>query len=63
MTPGERLRLTLFLCRDAWKALNEGEPEVVRRRYERLRQENDLRNRRITAGLLTAESKSNDEDR
>ena len=55
MTPAERLRLTFELSRPAWRALTEGDPKVVQRRFERLEQENDLRNRRISAGLRRAE--------
>ena len=51
MTPGERLRLTLDLSRSAWQALLEGSPDIVQRRVERLRRENDLRNERIIACL------------
>jgi len=54
MTPGERLRLTLDLSRSAWKALSEGPEEVVKRRFLRLRQENDLRNQRICEALRRA---------
>ncbi len=52
MTPSERLQLTFELCGPAWKAICEGDPEIVRRRFERLRQENDLRNRRMCDGFL-----------
>ncbi|MCR9295591.1 MAG: hypothetical protein NXI32_22975 [bacterium] len=55
MSPGQRLRLTLDLSHTAWRALLEGPPEVVARRFERLRQENELRDQRITAGLKRAE--------
>ncbi len=55
MTPQERLQLTFDLCRPAWQALSEGDPEIVKRRFERLRQENDLRNERICEGFRRSE--------
>ncbi|MFV2068281.1 MAG: hypothetical protein ACC645_15020 [Pirellulales bacterium] len=51
MTPGERLALTLKMMRDATPYLSEGPPEVVRRRFELLQKENDLRNRRMLQGI------------
>lgn len=47
MTPAQRLRLTLNLSRSAWAAMLVGSDEVVRRRFERLRQQNDVRNDRL----------------
>jgi hypothetical protein len=55
MTPGERLRLTFELCRPAWRALTEGDRAIVARRFERLRQENDLRNQRMIEGFRRSE--------
>jgi hypothetical protein len=55
MTPQERLQLTFDLCRPAWRALIEGDPEIVKRRFERLRQENDLRNERMCEGFRHSE--------
>ena len=57
MTPSQRLQLTIDLSRSAWKALSEGSPEIVARRFLRLEQENDLRNRRICDGLRKAEQR------
>ncbi len=57
MTPSQRLQLTIELSRSAWKALSEGSPEIVARRFLRLEQENDLRNRRICDGLRKAEER------
>jgi hypothetical protein len=62
MTPAERLRLTIELCRWAWRALTDGPPETVERRFQRLQKENELRNRRITAGLVHAEQRLRAED-
>ena len=55
MTPGERLALTIFLCKNAWKALGEGDSKIVSRRFLRLEQENQLRNERMVAGMVRAE--------
>lgn len=55
MTPSERLALTLQAIRESQPYLFMGSEEVVRRRFERLRQENDERNRHLIAGLLRAE--------
>jgi hypothetical protein len=51
MTPGERLRLTLQMIDESIPYLLQGPPEVVDRRFERLRQENDERNRRMLEGI------------
>jgi len=55
LTPSERLRLTLQAIRDAEPYLLQGSPEVVARRFERIRQENDASNRALLAGLAKAE--------
>lgn len=47
MTPAQRLRLTLDLSQSAWAAMLEGSADVVSRRFERLRQQNDDRNSRL----------------
>jgi hypothetical protein len=52
MTPGERLALAFQLTRANTSALVAGSPEIVARRFELLRRENDARNRGIVAGLL-----------
>ncbi len=51
MTPGERLEITLAMMRDNTPYLLAGRPEVVDRRFELLRRENDERNERILAAL------------
>jgi hypothetical protein len=51
MTPCERLRVALQLIREATPYLLVGSPEHVARRFERLRQQNDLRNERMLAGI------------
>ncbi len=44
MTTGERLAITLKMIDENEAALLEGPPEVVRRRFELLRRENNARN-------------------
>ena len=51
MTNAERLKLTLEMMRANWPAMFQGPPEVVRRRFELLRQQNDERNRRMLEGI------------
>jgi hypothetical protein len=51
MTPGERLELTLKMIEANEPALLEGPPEVVQRRFELLRRENDLRNENMLRAL------------
>jgi hypothetical protein len=54
MTPGQRLELTLKMIEENEPALLEGRPEVVRRRFELLRRENDLRNANMLKALARA---------
>lgn len=58
MTPQERLRLTIDLSRSAWRALNQGSPELVTRRYMRLEHENNHRNLMISEGLRRSENRT-----
>jgi hypothetical protein len=58
MTPSQRLELTVFLCKNAWRSLEEGDPKIVARRFLRLEQENQLRNERMVAGLVRAEKQN-----
>jgi hypothetical protein len=44
MSLGERLDLTLHMIRDSTFYMQAGPPEVVARRFQLLRRENDLRN-------------------
>lgn len=55
MTPSERLALTLQAMRESGPYLLRGTKEVVDRRFELLRRENDERNRRLLEGLAAAE--------
>jgi hypothetical protein len=50
MTLGQRLELTLRMIRESTFYMQAGSPEVVARRFELLRRENDLRN----ANMLNA---------
>ena len=56
MTPSERLSLTFKLMRENWPYMFHGTPDVVDRRFELLRRENDLRNQ----GILRALARSQD---
>jgi hypothetical protein len=51
MTPSERLQLTMQMIEENIPALLAGPPDVVRRRFERLRRENDERNRRMLEAI------------
>lgn len=55
MTPGQRLALTLEAMRESIPYLLAGPPEVVDRRFELIRRENDLRNRNMLERLAAAE--------
>lgn len=54
MTHEERLKLTLQASREALPYLLQGPPEVVARRFERIRQEHDAGNRALLEGLARA---------
>jgi hypothetical protein len=51
MTNAERLKITLEMIREATPYLLEGPPDVVERRFELLRRQNDERNRRMLEGI------------
>lgn len=51
MTPGERLKLACEMSDQAALDLLKGPPEVVARRFELLRRQNDERNRRMLEGI------------
>ena len=51
MTPSQRLKLTLEMTRENTHRLLEGPPEIVARRFEVLRRQNDERNRRMLEGM------------
>lgn len=54
MTPSQRLELTLEAVRDAMPYLLAGPKEVVDRRFELIRRENDARNRAMLEALANA---------
>jgi hypothetical protein len=54
MTPGERLTLTLRAIRESTPYLLYGSDEVVSRRFELIRRENDERNRAMLTRLAAA---------
>jgi hypothetical protein len=47
MTTGQRLKLTLQMIEENEPALLHGPEEVVRRRFELIQRNNDLRNERL----------------
>jgi hypothetical protein len=51
MTPGQRLELTFAMIRENTPFLLAGSPDVVDRRFELLRRENDERNRNMLAAI------------
>lgn len=51
MTPGERLALTLRMTEAATPFLLAGSPEMVKRRFQLLRMQNDDRNRNMLEAL------------
>lgn len=51
MTPGERLELALRMTEENLPALVAGPKQVVRRRFELLQRENDLRNENIRRAI------------
>ena len=51
MTPSQRLQLTAHLIRENTHALLEGPPDVVARRFELLRRQNDERNTKLLAAF------------
>ena len=57
MTPSERLDLTLQAIHEAQKYLLIGSDDVVRRRFERIHQESDARNRNMLERLADAEQR------
>lgn len=51
MTPSERLKLTLEMTRENFRRLLNGPPEIVARRFELLRKQNDERNRNMLTAI------------
>ena len=57
MTPGERLALTFEMMRENTPYLVAGAAEVVDRRFELLRRENEARNARMLAALASLKNR------
>lgn len=57
MTPGERLKLACDMSDQAALDLLSGPPEVVAKRFELLRRQNDERNRRMLEGIARTKQK------
>ena len=51
MTASQRLALTLHMTRENTSYLLHGPPDLVSRRFARLRQENDARNRNMLTAI------------
>jgi hypothetical protein len=51
MTPGQRLEIALEMMRANMDRMFVGPPEVVDRRFELLRRQNDERNRRMLTAI------------
>ncbi len=58
MTPSERLKITLKITLENTNVLLSGPPEIVARRFELLRRQNDERNR----NMLTAIARTRSQD-
>jgi hypothetical protein len=58
MTAGERLKLACEMSDQAALDLLQGPPEVVARRFELLRRQNDERNRRMLEGIARSKHQS-----
>ena len=57
MTTSQRLALTAQMIRENTPYLLHGPPEIVLRRFERIRQENDARNRNMLTAIARTKSK------
>jgi hypothetical protein len=63
MTPSERLVLTLRAIRESMPYLLRGPKEVVDRRFELIRRENDARNRAMLEALGKAYGRGEEGDK
>lgn len=61
MTIAERSVIVMEMIREGQKALLSGSPEVVDRRFELLRRQNDERNRRMLEGIARSKEHPPDE--
>jgi hypothetical protein len=60
MTPAERLLLSLQMMREAVPYLLAGPPDMVDRRFELIRRQNDERNRRMLEAIARTRRKDNE---
>lgn len=60
MTPGERLGLTLRAIRQSQPYLGYGSKELVARRFELLKRDNDARNDALLTKLMEAEARKHE---
>lgn len=58
MTVGQRMNLTLKAIRSSTFYMVQGRPDVVDRRFELLRRENELRNANMLRGIARTRRKS-----
>jgi hypothetical protein len=58
MTPGERLKLACEMSDQAALDLLSGPPDVVAKRFELLRRQNDERNRPMLEGVARTKQKT-----
>ena len=56
MTTEERLRITLEMIRENTPYLLHGSPELVARRFARIQQENDARNKNMLTAIARTRS-------
>lgn len=63
MTPGERLTLALRMTEENLPALVAGPDHVVRRRFEILQRENDLRNENMRLAIARTRTLNGQGDR
>ena len=56
MTPSQRLKITLEMTRENTKFLLAGPPEIVARRFELIRRENDERNKNMLTAIARTRS-------
>lgn len=57
MTPNQRLALSIQAMRESMAHLLAGPPEIVDRKFELIRRENDARNRAMLERLAAAEQR------
>ncbi len=57
MTTSQRLALTAQMIRENTPFLLHGPPEIVLRRFERIQQENDARNRNMLTAIARTKRK------